>query len=317
MKIVFGNKDKTNLSYHTGLARALNYCGHECILWDMSKQSSLEMFRQLSPDIVFANTKDIDNGIIVGHQKFPDIKFCLTVSDDNSFVFNEVEFVRQIKSNRLILTFPGLPDIINKVAKYWLNFGFFVNSSLTAGDVFGYKPGRSLPEFTCDVSLIGSPNKTSEYYMSALCRPDTPFKTKIFGDGNWGVMQECGEIPESYYQDICQSSTVCTVFNEKCQEGYLINDILWYMAINKYFFITNEPVISGLVTFSNQNEFLSQIEKFTSNPNLRDKHINYIQECVLNKHTYFHRAIDIFYYLNMIEEGDKCVDKFAEFKEGL
>lgn len=305
------------------MAKVLSYCGHECVLWDMSKQSSMDMFYQLSPDLVFTNTKDVDDGIVAVYTGYRNTKFCLTASDDDSFVFNEVEYIRHFKDNRLLLTFPGRDEVIRKSAKYWINFGFWVTPSLTAADVFGYKPGETKPEFISDVSLIGKPNPISEYYMSTLCRPDSPFRTKIFGNGNWGVPQECGEVSEAYYPDICASSKVCAVFNEKRGNEFTINDMFWYMAINKHFFITNKTdelesmFGDSLSMFSSQNEFLDQVEKFTSNPRLRTEHINKIQAAVLTNHTYFHRATEIFNNLNMPYEANECSNKFEEFQRSV
>lgn len=322
MKIVFANKDKTNLQYHLGLAKVLNFCGHECVMWDMNAKSSMDAFREMVPDVIFANTKDIDDGFVVGAKDVCPYCF-LSVSPDTSLVFKELDNCKRLSDSltfKVCLTFPASLETTRKLTKYWENFDLLVNPSLTAGDVFVYSMGKAKDEFLSDVTFIGEPTETSEQYMAILCRPDSPFKTKIFG-GEWGVMQECGNVSQEHYPDILASASICPVFNNKIKDEYVINDMFWNMAVSKHFCITNDiPELrqlfdsSDIASFSTKEEFLSLIEKFTSNLRLRNDYVSRIQKIVLDNHTYFHRLAKLFTYVSLPKHANICMDKLDEFK---
>ena len=145
------------------IGRALLYCGHDVIIWDIDKKSAYDCFDIHNPDILISQTYNLNKSLINCISENPAIKVIMKASDFGS-ISREVSskypvLIAKDEEIKLLMELKektGKPDYLfihyhedylEQTHGFWINKGFKVISDLNAADLFEYTNGIEKREY--------------------------------------------------------------------------------------------------------------------------------------------------------------------------
>jgi hypothetical protein len=345
MKILISNDGPHAFYYiRLGLARAFTAADHEVILWEMGDKPVFDAFDELEPDLFIGQTYNANEQVIKAIKERPHLKVIMKGGDWGELsdgigpeygVLHATE-----KEKRAILDLheeTGLPNYIyihyhpsfvEKTHGSWAENGIPIHPNMSASDVFDYTNGQKLPEFESDICFIGGyweyKAQNLNKYILKLCE-DYKYRIKIFGNSPWPVAQYCGFIPNNLVKHALASATICPQIHEPHSNvyGFDVIERIFKLLSNKCFCVSD--YVAGLdmlfgddvVMVKTPEEFKERIDYFLQNPEDRQGYIDRGYEAVMNEHTYFHRAADIFHHLGMNDEATNVLNKYQDIRKQI
>lgn len=331
MKILIAN-DGYSAHYYIrlGLARAFTICGHETIMWQISKKPVHDAFDEFNPDIFIGQTYNFSPSFIQAIQERPKMKVICKAGEWGPMK-NEIDqdrFNILFASNQEIDTILKLkklcnkpdyvyvhyhPDWINKTHGYWMDHGVQAYSQLSAADIFEFVNGQSKPIFESDLTFIGGywdyKARTLDTYLLPLCNK---YKVKIFGNSQWPIPQYCGMIPDDMAKHALASALICPNLSEPHSQeyGFDVIERPYKLASNKCFVISDwvEGQIKlyphdEMVYAKTPEEFHEKVEHYINNPHERIPFVEKAFKNTILNHTYLDRVQQIFHRLGFESES--------------
>lgn len=192
-----------------GWAQALNHCGNKVAFWHPTITKTFDMFYEFNPEAVICHVDHLhldllkcllksECKVIVRLSEWGPLADAIGPQYLRMATDQQVEAVQILKNaNRLHLMFTHyLEDDIDTMVGGWKQFGVKILSSPMAGDTVTYKPNQS-EEFKCDVGFVGGHWPEKARYLNWLVKlrlDDPTLKMKVFGYGNWPLLEFAGSI---------------------------------------------------------------------------------------------------------------------------
>ena len=347
MKILCNPGDFSCALFHiwNGWKNALEFSGHQFYWWNPEEVPAFDIFHKIEPDLFIGTTYGLDRATIKCIQQRPNLKVVLRASDWGNFtdtidlnyykilVANkqEIELVKQLKETT------GKPEfIINhyhqnwicKTHKHWEELGIRAVGVMLGADLFNYYNGKYSEQFASDLCIISSyhPSKAIniDKYILPLCYPVGRYNIKIFSTWHWPVPQYCGSIPQSFNKNVLASAKICLNMGEPFSQDlkYDVIERPFYILANKCFCISeyvqsmqedvfNEGEIPAGKT---PQEYWDLIDYYLANSLERELKAKLGHQKVMKSETYFHRISQLFTELNMVDEANKIMNKYEEWK---
>lgn len=344
MKILIANDGPTAFYYiRMGLARAFVAAGYEVVMWDIHAKSAFDAFDEFEPDLFIGQTYNTNRSVVKAIKERPHMKVIMKagdwgpLSDDIPDSFGVLKASNETKKTILdlyeetekpdYLHIYYHPKFIDQTHGYWMKH-IPVKSHMLAADIFDYTGGQPTQEFQSDITFIGGywPYKAQniDSYLLSLCR-DYKYKIKIFGNGHWPVAQYCGFAPNKIVKHILASATICPQIHEphSTTYGFDMSERTFKLLANKCFCISD--YVAGLdylfgddlVMAKYPEDFHERIQHFVTHPEDRQGYIERGHKIVMNNHTYFHRAADIFENLGLSTHSLKLLEKYNEIRNKI
>jgi len=328
MKILISNDGPTAFYYiRTGLARAFAAAGHGVMLWDINQKPVMDAFDEFQPDLFLGQTYNTNREVVQAIKERPHMKVIMKAGDwgplADQIPTDLYGVLMASKTEKHIIRSlydeTGKPDYVHiyyhpsyigDTHGGWSDVGISVHSHMLAADIFDYTNGRQDERFKSDLTFIGGywPYKARNIddYLLPLCL-DYKYKIKIFGNANWPVAQYCGFAPPDLVRDVLASATICPQLHEphSTDYGFDMSERTFKLMSNKCFVISD--YVAGLeILFGDSilmaktpEKFRELVDHYLARPEERQQYIDANYEKVMNEHTYFHRAHDIFNNLNL------------------
>jgi len=350
MKILIANDGPTAFYYiRTGLARAFSAAGHDVIIWDIDGKSPNDAFDEFEPDLFLGQTYNTTRSVCDAIKERPHMKVIMKAGDWGPLADEIVKqdygvlMASPEEQARILALYEetGKPDylhiyyhpnFIKQTHGHWRDKGIPVHCHMLAADVFDYTNGVVVEEFKSDITFIGGywPYKARNIddYLLSLCR-DYDRQIKIFGNAHWPVAQYCGPAPTEIVRNILASAIICPQIHEphSTTYGFDMSERTFKLLANKCFCISdyvagldllfNSDDEDTLVLVKNPAEFKERIDYFLSNPDDRLPYIEKGYNKVMEEHTYFHRARDIFLNLGWSNHADALMKVYADVKKRI
>jgi hypothetical protein len=346
MKILIANDGPCAFYYiRLGLARAFNACGHEVFLWEINEVPANDMFDRFNPDIFIGQTYNLNRSTINAIKERPHMKVIMKASDWGSLVDNIdttkypilTANEKEIKNILDLHEETGKPDFvhihyhsdyIDGTHGYWKQHGIKIESILNASDIFEYINGVKVKELESDLCFVGGywgyKSQTFNKWLIPLCN-EYKFKIKIFGNQAWPVPQYCGFIPNEMVKNAFSSAKVCANLSEPHSQvfGFDIIERPFKLLSNKCFVISDyvaglkDIIPDGIVYANTPKEFYDYIDYFLQNPEKKEEFIQNGYNSVIDNHTYFHRAAQIFGSLNLMQHSQHCLNVYNNVRKQL
>jgi len=346
MKILISNDGPTAFYYiRLGLARAFLAAGHKVVLWNIHEKSPMDAFDEFEPDLFVGQTYNCTRSVCSAIKERPHMKVIMKAGDWGSLADSiptddfgvlmasklEQETIRNLYDETGRPDYVHIyyhPDFLEGTHGYWRNAGIPIHSHMLAADVFDYTNGKCRDEFKSDLTFIGGywPYKAQniDRYLLTLCE-DYNYKIKIFGNAHWPVAQYCGFAPMEMARDILASATICPQLHEphSTTYGFDMSERTFKLLANKCFCISD--YVEGLdklfgedlVMAKSPEEFKEKIDWFLAHPEDRTPYITGGYDKVMEGHTYFHRAAEIFTNLKMPREASEIMSAYSIIREKL
>lgn len=329
----------------SGWGRAFSYCGHEFHFWNKDITPAFDVFDAIEPDIFIGTTYDLDRQTIKNIVKRPEMKVALFSSAWSDFVDHipkHYPIVRVTEEEKRNLDFLkkncNKPDFVFlHLTNNWVDsiiggfkqLGIKPVGILNAADALVYLNGNFRQEYECDLSIVSGywPYKAInlDRYFGPLNIFPLNINLKIFGNGAWNHLYYLGKIEEKDTKDLFRSSKICPNISEPhsyiyndltersfkviCAGGLCIHDNA--VGIEEVYDKTEVP------RFSNYEEFVGLVNKFTKNAASRTYYKKNAFNKVMSQHTYFHRIHQMFIEFELNDEAKKvqtCYIKFLNEK---
>lgn len=348
MKILIANDGPSAFYYiRTGIGRAFTAAGHQVVLWDINKKPANDAFDEFEPDIFMGQTYNMNRSTINAIKERPHMKVIMKAGDWGP-LYDEIKsgdygvLMASEPEKQMILNLheeTGKPDyvhiyyhphFIKSTHGGWIDAGIDVHSHMLAADIFDYTNGQRVEQFESDLTFIGGywPYKAKNInrYLIPLCQ-DYSYRIKIFGNTHWPVAQYCGFAPLGMEKHILASATICPQIHEPHSTtfGFDMSERTFKLLANKCFCISD--YVAGLdylfgedeclVLTKTPEEFRERVDYFLANPDDRLGFIERGYNKVMNGHTYFHRASDIFKNLNMPYEADNLMSVYQKQRKHI
>jgi spore maturation protein CgeB len=314
-----GAIQRVRISY----ANAMGHIGFQCIVWHPnSGKPAFDIFDEFEPEVVMCGTWEIDRAVLKNLMKRPHIKVILWGSNwgrmdryiqkiDPVLMTSEEEKerIRLLKENNNIdKVFSYYHQVwAGMTHNYWQEIGLTPVGLPLAADLITYKPADVLPGLKCDLSFIGGywPYKAInlDRFLLPLCYPEEKLKVKIFGWGNWPVVQHLGELDEPVVGNLFASSTVnANVFEPLAQKyGFDVNERCYKILASGGFCVSeycdsaaNDIFTGNEVVFTKTpQEFKEQVKFFVAHPDERLPYIERGLSAVRKTHNYFLRLREL------------------------
>lgn len=344
MKILISNDGPTAHYYiRLGIAQALQYAGHEVVIWDLKKKSAFSMFDDFEPDLFITQTYNVDRAIYKNIVKRPNMFVIMKGSDYSDFSYKieskgypiltaknkEIELIQSLKEdcgkpNLIFCHYPQ--EYLDITHKKWSEAGFNVKSLENASNIFQYVKGQDKAEFASDCVFVGGywPYKglTLDPYLMPIC--DSDLKFRIFGNQKWNTHNYCGFLPQEHERHVLKSAKICLNVHEKHSQdfGYDIIERPYKLMSNKCFMISD--YVEGLykkfehmqydrdlIFAKTPEKFKELIEYWLDETKEKQELKEFIvyQNFVdtIAKNTYFDRMSDIFLNLGLVKQSKEMM----------
>ena len=338
MKIMISS-DGPHAHYYIrmGWARVFQMMGHEAHLWDINGKNPYDAFDEFEPDIFIGQSYNLNESVFNCIKERPHLKVALRASDwgdmqkeidtDSYNILvasdKEIKLVEKLKKETGQPTFVYNhyhDNWISKTHNNWSDLGINVVSMLSAADVFEYLGGKETPELKCDIGFVGGyweyKARNLDPYLLQLCYPLGEYNIKIFGNQGWPGPNYLGWINDSQVKNLIASSTICPNISEPHSQdfGYDIIERPFKVLAGGGFCISDyvqsmaEDVFNDdeLIFAKTPEEFKELVDHYIRYPDERRKYMAKGQECVLSKHSYFHRVAKMLSEFGLDEESAKC-----------
>ncbi len=327
-----------------GLARALEYSGHNVSFWNNDAISAFDMFDNLEPDIFIGQTYNITDSIIQTVKERPKLLVYMKAGDFGEAVKeydltkyeilvaseDEKNKVRKMHEETGRPNFVGchyIPDRIESSHGYWMNFGPKPLSMMLGADIFDHTNSEPSEEFASDISFVGGywgyKGQNIQKYFIPLCGPNQPYNIKIFGGSPWPVHQYCGNLDPSYTKIIHKSAKVCVNVSEPhAILGFEYCERPFKLLSNKCLCISdwNDDLATkifnndGMIWTKNPKEFKQMIDHYLKYPHEKSPIVERGYNKCINEHTYFHRASYLLKAFGLHQDSDNILKSFEKVK---
>lgn len=341
MRILISNDNK-NAHYYIrmGYARALVASGHEVIVWELSQKSAFDMFDEFQPDLFWGQTYNLNESIIKCIEERPHMRVILRAFDWSNLATEVSQKYpisvanKELKLLDKLRDKTGKPDFLHchyiqssleKTHENYIKNGYKVHSMLNGADIFQFYKGSYKEEYSSDIAFVGGrwgyKAKNLDPYLVYLCR-DFSFNIKIFGNQPWGIPQYCGFADDNEIKDIFASAKICPNISEphSNEYGYDIVERPFKLLSNGCFVISDyvedlvNMIPNGIIYAKNHTEFHDLVKHYINDENERRKVAAIGHKEVMENHTYFHRAADMFSGLNMESKAQECLQSLEKYK---
>lgn len=341
MKIMIANDGPSAFYYiRLGLARAFTAAGHNVTIWDITQQPANDAFDEVQPDLFLGQTYNINRSLLNAIKERPHMKVIMKAGDWGPLCEDISKgdygvLMASDQTKQAILDLheeTGKPDYVHiyyhphflkSTHGGWIDAGIDVHSHMLAADVFDYTNGQRMEQFESDLTFIGGywPYKARNInaYLLPLCL-NYKYRIKIFGNAHWPVVQYCGFAPPEHVRHILASATITPQLHEPHSTvyGFDMSERTFKLLANKCFVVSD--YVAGLdylfgedeclVLTKTPEEFKERVDYFLTNPDERLGYIDRGYNKVMNEHTYFHRAHDIFMNLGMQRQAQEVMDAY-------
>tara|TARA_R100001163_G_scaffold42263_1_gene31959 strand:- start:1061 stop:2107 length:1047 start_codon:yes stop_codon:yes gene_type:complete len=344
MKILISSDGRHAHYYQrTALARAFRAAGHEASLWDCHNMSAFDAFDTFEPDIFLGQAYNLTNPLVKCIYERPHLKIGLRSGDWGDIapdprlnVLYATE--EQIKLLEKLKSETGQPDFVhihydqpamNITHSKYKDIGIDAKSLIMCADVEEYVDSEYKDSLACDIGFVGGywPYKglIIDAYLTPLCDPVGNYNIKIFGNQPWtNVNQYCGVIADSDVKNLFASAKICPNLSEPHahEYGFDINERCFKILCAGGFCISDNITSirnifygNGVVFADSPSDFEYKINHYLENKEERDGISRIGKDFVLNNHTNFHRAAEVFRYFGLDKEADKMITGWNQAKE--
>lgn len=307
MRILIANSNvpKTR-HFNIGIAKVLALGNNDVTLWDKSYKPVFDAFDEKNPEILFIDSEQI-NDQIVRCIKENGASLQVVVKANPNAKGAEIRRVEEIEPELVYTT--NLEKIVEESHKNWL---MNVESVLPATNVVDYINGGKVEEFASQVCCISEfTDENVEFklkWLHYLCDSRNSFRVKVFSNRRLDIIQNLGYLHVSHHKHMLRSAAISLNLTDPDEYDYpysVCHEIFDLMA-NKGFALSNispalEEVFDNdeVMFFDSEKTMLHQIEHYLKYPEERVPFIQRGYENVINNHTYFHRADQIFNLLGV------------------
>ena len=325
--------------YHRmGVARALQYAGHDVAMLDIRTQSPYDVFDKFDPEIVWTQTYNLNNAMIeciktssakVFMRAFDFGPMGVSVEGMNKNGSNimienatdkEIENVRSIADRISFVCNHYIPSMLMEAMEYWTEY-VPVKENMLGFCPFVYGGGKDMPEFYSDVSFIGSYHHRkpalNDYIigLNKLKTGKNDLNIKIFSSWSWPSEYYCGVIPIEYNKHVYHNAKVCPNVSED-HSRLLGHDVIERIfailgggnfCISDYVKGAEELFPDEMVFAEDKENFHDLILHYTKNPHETKIFTDRGELKVWKNHTYFHRAAGLFSNLGFEIEAKKML----------
>lgn len=322
MKILIKHEGNASHYIYTGLIRAFQAMGHDCVFWSHDIPA-FDIFNAFEPDIFIGQGYRLDRATIKCIKLRPSIKVLLKVGcwgpvcddvDTKKYPIlmktdEEIKDVEQVgsASKKLVLFNYVHENRKDYLMRSWEKEISKTIGILPAADMSECTQGAFDDSLKCDIGFTGGywsyKGQNLDKYITPMCYPVGKYNIKIFGNQPWPVPQYMGLASDKTARDLFRSSLVCPNVSEPHANvfGFEVNERIFKLAASGAFFIS-DPIASltediftkdEAVVAKNPKDFHDLIENVIKNPELRESHTYACQDTVLKNHTYTHRAKQI------------------------
>jgi glycosyltransferase involved in cell wall biosynthesis len=348
MNILIANDGPSAFLYiRLGIARAFSVAGHNVNLWHIDQKPVHDAFDEYNPDLFLGQTYNTTRTVVQAIKERPNMRVIMKAGDwgpltehipsDKFGVLKASEQERQTILDLYKET--GKPDYVHiyyhprfveQTHGYWSDNGIPVHHHMLAADIFDYTNGRKMQEFESDITFIGGywpyKGQNIDKYLLPFCF-EQKYNIKIFGNANWPVVQYCGFAPQDLTKHILASATVCPQLHEPHSNvfGFDMSERSFKLLSNRCFVVSD--YVAGLdylfgedeclVLTKSPEEFRERIEYFIQNPDDRQGYIERGYKAVMDDHTYFHRARDMFQNLGLDQEANELIHVYYNLRKNV
>lgn len=269
-----------------GLGRVLVQIGYNPVLWDSAVKPSFDAFDEIRPDIAFISDYDLTATDIRALAEYPQCLFVLHQKypqDENYWDFAsfgvkpDVEFMSvrpELAKGKLSL--PCAVDILDR--RKVNPAALFAISSI------------------CD-------RQKFEQYLRPLCDVRSPVNLSIFSEDELGVNQYFGSA-EGNESTVYKQSYLSVIFgHNKYESNHKLYECIKYggLPLVEYNETDQSILSSTFPSFMTREDMENWFKHYKSYPKNKEKTMGMLTKICSEKHTYHHRAINLFGALGLQE----------------
>lgn len=327
-----------------GLARAFQYSGYECALWDIRAKSPYDFVDEYKPDILISQSYNISESTINLLKENPEIRLYLKIGDysdyADSYDLNEYQIL--VASKEDVEKVKRIVDIckyqvlggchyfqktLEKTHERWKSLGIKLQSSRLAWDLFDYSNSVELPEFKSDLMILSGywpyKGKNANKYILPLHNPKYNYNIKIWGNSDWPTASYLGGLENEYVKYAMKSGTICLNISEPQAAKYRCEypERPIKLAGNKCFCISDYCALKDnmfeedeMIFCDTPEEYKEKIDYFLANPDERLPYIEKAYKKVLNGHSYFNVCSEL---MDGFGISHKILESYEKVKKEL
>ena len=323
MKILIRHEHNASHYIYTGIKRAFEAMGHECIFWDSGSIAAFDIFDVFEPDLFIGQGYNLDRATIKCIKLRPSLKVLLKVgcwgpvctdvdTEKYPILLNTAEEIRNVEQvsdsvKNLTLFNYVHPNRKDYLMGAWEDVVSKTIGLLPAADMDECSDGKFDKNLSSDIGFVGGywpyKGQNLDKYIIPLCYPVGAYSIKIFGNQPWPVPQYMGLANNETVRNLFKSSLICPNVSEPHANvfGFEVNERVFKLAASGAFFIS-DPIASltediftkgEAVIAKNPEDFHDLVRDVIKNPDIRKKHVEACKNTVLKHHTYKHRAEQI------------------------
>lgn len=302
--------------------------GWDAKLWWPDQTPAYDAFDMYEPDILLAQTYNLNKPLIKCIEERPHLKVGLRapdwgsqVTDDKRFRIlkaseEEKKLVEQLRERT------GQPEFLHihypeyalkETHDKWAETGVPVKSIMMCADVNSYAGARYVDAFACDIGFVGGywpyKGRVIDKYLLPIC-DDKDLRIKIFGNQPWTETDRyCGMLQDNNVRHLFASAKICPNLSEPhAQEyGYDVNERVFKTLFCGGFVISDyveglEKTLHkdlqvgefrGYLYAEDESEFRDLIYAYLEDDYARKKASEAGRKIVCKSHTNFHRVEEL------------------------
>ena len=325
MKILIKHEGSASHYIYTGLIKAFQLMGHDCVFW-RHDIPAFDIFNMFEPDLFIGQGYNLDRATLKCIKNRPSLKVLLKVgcwgevcqdvdTEEYPILMQTEEEIRNVEKiasylsaiQNLVLFNYVHPNRKNYLMGTWEETVAKTIGLLPAADHTEYSKVKFDKNLQSTICFVGGywpyKGRNLDKYITPLCYPVGKYNIKIFGNQPWPVPQYMGVANNETCKKAFASALICPNVSEPHANvfGFEVNERVFKLAASKAFFIS-DPIASltedifadgEAVVAEGPKDFHSLIEYTIKNPETRDAHIKSCYETVMKSHTYKNRAKQI------------------------
>ena len=260
----------------------------EVLAWNASQKSIIDVFDEVSPDVVFLHEDQLDGAFNVVCEEFDfnyvlvGSKECSSLAKKPSVIITSQNFEANFKDQENVISLPPAAKV---------------------AEIHAAKKTKSLESEVLIITGIIPHTPPVVDSIRSLCQV---YKTKIIGDMPIELPNYLGRVSIFERADFIKSSRVFVDFG-----SYDYLDAA-YLKAAPLFGQPATPGLSAVKTFSNIPTLMSQVDSLLSDTKHSKQYTQDMYEDVIHNHTYYHRCAQIFKAIGMTKVSDGLLDFFKE-----
>jgi len=257
-------------------------------LWNVDQRSIIDVFDEISPDVVLLHENQIDRAFDIVSSEF-DFKYVLVASRDHPEVTKKPDAI--ITSKQFEKNFSDRNDII---------------SLLPAAKVTQIHSGKKNDLMECDVLVSTDTLPQTPPIIESMMSLADKFTTKVIGETPVSLPSYLGKVNMFERADFIKSAKVFVDFG-----SYDYLDAAYLKTAPLF----GQPPMGGLgnvKTFSDIPALLEQVQHLVDNPKESQEYANSLYEDVIDNHTYYHRTASVLKKIGLKDIADSLMDFMKE-----